>query len=89
MKTRPVAPLTPEDLSIIATYGQVPRYVVQAQHVQGRGIFVGDRRDAALMLALMECGPMLKGYAAAHRALRGAADRRDWIYINGYLVGLA
>jgi len=41
------------------------------------------------MLALAEFGPMSKGYAWAHRALRGAVDRGDSICIHGYWVGLA
>jgi hypothetical protein len=48
-----------------------------------------DRRDAALMSALMEFGPMSNGYAWAHRALRGAVDRGDSICIDGYWVALA
>jgi hypothetical protein len=49
----PPAPLTTEDLWIITRCGNVPGYIVQVQHVQGRWIFASDRRDADLMLSLI------------------------------------
>jgi hypothetical protein len=87
MKPLPPAPLTDEDLNLLVGLTQ-RRALRFGMWINERSI-ASDRRDAALMSALMEFGPMSNGYAWAHRALRGAVDRGDSICIDGYWVALA
>jgi hypothetical protein len=50
---------------------------------------ISDRRDAALMLAIMELGPRVGETAWAHRRVRAALSSPGGIWIGGLWVNLA